>query len=103
MNTAVASAEAENRMVSPRGSSPSVSSVSTLIEKPGWLRKQLFEMVMRTKKGHVPSSFSIVEILIALFYGGILRYQAGRPADPRRDRIIVSKGHVGCRTPRNRS
>ena len=94
MNTAVASTEAENRMTSLRGTSPSGPAVSTLIERSGWLRKQLFEMVMRTKKGHVPSSFSIVEILIALFYSGILRYQAGRPADPLRDRMIVSKGHA---------
>ncbi len=65
-----------------------------LIERSAWLRKQLFEMVMRTKKGHVPSSFSCVEILIALYYGGVFRYQTGQPADPLRDRLIVSKGHA---------
>jgi transketolase len=68
--------------------------MSALIERSAWLRKELFRMVMRTKKGHIPSSFSCAEILIALFYGGILRYQKGRPSDPLRDRIIVSKGHA---------
>ena len=94
MKTALAAAEPENRIVSLGELCPSGVAVATLIERSGWLRKQLFEMVMRTKKGHVPSSFSAVEILIALFYGGILRYQTGRPADPLRDKIIVSKGHA---------
>ena len=81
-------------MVPRRAPAPTASSVRDLIGKSAWLRKQLFEMVMRTKKGHVPSSFSCAEVLIALFYGGILRYQTGRPDDPGRDRIIVSKGHA---------
>ena len=44
--------------------------------------------------GTCPSSFSCAEILIALFYGGVLRYRPGAAADPARDRLIVSKGHA---------
>lgn len=68
--------------------------IPTLIAKSSWLRKKLFEMVMRTKKGHIPSSYSCAEILIALFYGGVLRYRHGHANDPTRDRMIVSKGHA---------
>ena len=51
-------------------------------------------MVMATKKGHIPSCFSSVELLVSLFYGGTLRYQRGKPDDSDRDRLIVSKGHA---------
>lgn len=64
-----------------------------LIRRSLWLRQALFEMVVRTRCGHVPSSFSCAEILIALFYGGVLRYVPGDSAAPR-DRIVVSKGHA---------
>lgn len=90
----VAPAETNLGTAPDRVASQSNLDVSALIERSAWLRKELFRMVIRTKKGHVPSSFSCAEILIALFYGGILRYQKGRPSDPLRDRIIVSKGHA---------
>ncbi len=52
-------------------------------EKSAWLRRELFEMVVRQGKGHLPSCFSCVDILVALYYGGI-KY----------DKVIVSKGHA---------
>ena len=66
----------------------------TFAERSRWLRQELFEMVVRTRRGHVPSSFSCADILVALFYGGILRHEHGRPDAPERDRLIVSKGHA---------
>lgn len=59
-----------------------------------WLRATLFEMLARVNQGHPGSIFSQVEILVTLFYGGIFSYTKGNPADPDRDRIIVSKGHA---------
>lgn len=53
--------------------------------KAKWLRQNIFELVVAKKKGHIPSCFSIVEILIALYYGGIKRPQ---------DKVIISKGHA---------
>jgi transketolase len=68
--------------------------INDLKEKAAWLRCALFDMVMRQRKGHLPSSYSITEILVALYYGGIARYRAGEPDFPGRDRVIVSKGHA---------
>ena len=68
--------------------------LNDLQAKSIWLRQQLFEMAMRPKKGHIPSSFSCAEILIALYYGGVAHVSPGKPEDPNRDRIIVSKGHA---------
>jgi transketolase len=68
--------------------------LDALAAKSRWLRRELFEMVVRTKKGHVPSSYSCAEIAVALFYGGILRVDPKNPRWPDRDSFIVSKGHA---------
>ncbi|MDP6926607.1 MAG: transketolase, partial [Rhodospirillales bacterium] len=68
--------------------------IKDLEQKALWLRRELFEMVMRQRKGHIPSSYSCAEIMVALYYGGIAKCTPGKPDDPSRDRIIVSKGHA---------
>lgn len=65
-----------------------------LNQKSRWLRQQLFDLVIETKKGHIPSSYSAAEISLALFYGGYLRFDPKNPKWPERDRFIVSKGHA---------
>lgn len=69
--------------------------LADLKKKCSWLRREAFEMVVRSKKGHYPSSSSCVEVVVALFYGGFLKYNAQNPKDPARDRIFISKGHAG--------
>lgn len=58
------------------------------------LRLDILEMTTRAGSGHPSSSFSAVEILTALFFGGILRYRPDEPWWPARDRFIMSKGHA---------
>jgi len=70
------------------------SEIEKLIPKSQWLRKSLFQMAMRAQKGHIPSSFSCVEILISLFYGGILKTFPNEPRHPERDRLFISKGQA---------
>ena len=65
-------------------------------EKALWLRRELWKMVMRQRKGHIPSYYSCVEIIVALYYAGVARVVKGLPEDPNRDRIIVSKGHAAA-------
>jgi transketolase len=62
-----------------------------LEQRAAWLRREIFEMVIRQQAGHIPSSFSMVEILVSLFYGGLVNCD---PLDPDRDRVIISKGHA---------
>ena len=61
---------------------------------PKVIRRRILDMIFKAKSGHVASSFSIVEILLSLFFG-ILRVDPSNPDDPDRDRFILSKGH-GC-------
>jgi len=68
--------------------------INDLEDKALWLRQQVFDMVIRQGKGHIPSCYSCAEIMTALYYGGNVRYTVGNPDDPDRDRVIVSKGHA---------
>jgi transketolase len=68
--------------------------LSTLKEIARSLRLDILDATTRAGSGHPSSSFSSVEIVTALYFGGILRY---RPQDPwwrERDRFIMSKGHA---------
>ena len=58
------------------------------------IRREILEMIYRTKGPHIGCSFSMVEILVALYFK-ILKINPKNPADPNRDRFILSKGH-GC-------
>jgi len=51
-------------------------------------------MVTRAREGHIPSSFSIVDVVHHL-YAKVLSYDAKNPQWPDRDFFILSKGH-GC-------
>lgn len=59
------------------------------------LRRHIIETTTRAGSGHPSSSVSMVEILTALYFGGVLRHQPDQPDWPDRDRFILSKGH-GC-------
>ena len=65
-----------------------------LQEKARYLRRRAFAMVMQAGKGHLGGSFSCTEILVALYYGGVLRFDPGMPTWGQRDRFILSKGHA---------
>ena len=59
-----------------------------------WVRRRLWEMTMRLRRGHLPSCYSCVDILVALYYGGFIRSISKEPKHPDRDRLIISKGHA---------
>lgn len=58
------------------------------------LRLDILEMTTKAGSGHVSSSYSAVELVAALFFGGVLNYRPGEPDWPERDRFIMSKGHA---------
>ena len=58
------------------------------------IRKVILNMIYQAKAPHIASSFSIVEILVVLYFK-YLKIPADNPRDKRRDRLILSKGH-GC-------
>jgi transketolase len=62
-----------------------------LVEKAKEIRRSILEMCCGAGTGHVTSSFSCTEIMVALFYGGILRFDPRKPDWEKRDRFILSK------------
>ncbi|MEX1297293.1 MAG: transketolase [Candidatus Limnocylindrales bacterium] len=57
------------------------------------VRLRDLKMVHRAKLGHIGGEFSAIDILVTLFFGGVLRYDPTNPDDPERDRFVLSKGH----------
>ena len=68
--------------------------IKGLKEKAHQLRNEMFEMCVKAGTGHVTSSLSCMDILVALYHGGILRYDPGNPKWEDRDRVILSKGQA---------
>ncbi len=68
--------------------------LDALKKKARDLRLDILDMTTKAASGHPSSSFSAVEILTALYFGGILRYRSDDPHWPDRDRFLLSKGHA---------
>lgn len=56
------------------------------------LRIKIAEIVYNAGEGHIPSAYSIIDILSAL-YGKFLKYDSKNPDWEERDYFILSKGH----------
>lgn len=72
-----------------------MADITQLEEKAKWLRREILEMCTTAGTGHLASAFSCVEIMVALYYGGILHFDPANPDWDERDRFIISKGHCG--------
>ncbi|HEY3277550.1 MAG TPA: transketolase [Syntrophorhabdaceae bacterium] len=67
--------------------------IGRLSEISKTIRREILELIYRTRSPHIGPSFSIVEVLVALYF----KYLNVDPADPSkadRDRLIMSKGHA---------
>ncbi len=68
--------------------------IKELQRKANEIRKEVLEMCITGKTGHVTSSFSCSEILTALYFGNILKYNSQIQKWQDRDRFILSKGQA---------
>ena len=64
------------------------------VKKGKELRKKILQEIFEAKSGHPGGSLSIVEILMALYYGGVMDYDAKDPKKNDRDLFVLSKGHA---------
>jgi transketolase len=65
-----------------------------LAELAGLVRYFILKATTHAGSGHPTSALSAVELMVALFFGGALRYDPERPGCPNNDRILFSKGHA---------
>jgi len=66
-----------------------------LEEKSRKIRIDILNAVHKAGKGHIGGAFSIVDVLVSLFYRGVLKFDSENPSWEFRDRFILSKGHSG--------
>ena len=72
---------------------PNAPDLSALRSRATEIRRLIVEMLAEAGSGHPGGSLSAVEVVTALYFGGLLRYDAANPEWPDRDRFILSKGH----------
>ncbi|MCC6628884.1 MAG: transketolase, partial [Chloroflexi bacterium] len=75
----------------PGGETPPLEDLQ---ERAREMRRWIVKSTTQAGSGHPSSSMSVTEILVALYFGGVLRYDPARPDWPERDRFIMSKGHA---------
>lgn len=57
-------------------------------------RKDVLKMAFKAGGAHIAPAYSIIELLTVLYFGNIMRYHPQDPLWPKRDRLILSKGHA---------
>ena len=67
---------------------------NTFKSKSQETRLSILDTIYHSGKGHIGGAYSCTEILVALYYGGILKYDPKNPKWDQRDRFIISKGHA---------
>ncbi len=58
------------------------------------MRTDIIRMICEAGSGHPGGSLSCIDILTALYFGGVLHHDPAHPADPTRDRFVLAKGHA---------
>lgn len=69
--------------------------IHTLKAKAKQIRLDILNAIKKAGKGHIGGSYSIVDILVTLYYGKILKFDPANSKWEKRDRFILSKGHAG--------
>lgn len=57
------------------------------------IKRRMFEIVI-AGSGHLGGPLSSLQMMVALYFGGILRYDPNDPYNPNRDRVLM-RGHLG--------
>ncbi len=57
-------------------------------------RVQIIRMLTHAGSGHPGGANSVIDLLVAIYFGRKLRIDPKRPDWPERDRVILSKGHA---------
>lgn len=67
--------------------------VKELTVQANTIRKDILEMINNIQSGHLGGSFSMVEVLTALYFDE-MHYDPKNPSLKDRDRFVLSKGHT---------
>lgn len=59
------------------------------------IRRRNLQAVFEAGAGHIGGELSVIDILTVLYFD-VLRIDPETPLDPKRDRLVLSKGHTAC-------
>lgn len=76
-----------------REARPAVAELATLSRR---LRRDAIEAIYRAGSGHPGSALSTMDVLVALYHGGLLRHDPKRPDWDERDYFLLSNGHASA-------
>ena len=65
-----------------------------LEDKARWVRQMALEATAASGRGHLGGTYSCTDLLVAMYYGGGIRFDPAQPGWPDRDRLLVGKGHA---------
>ncbi len=68
--------------------------LSDLQIKAKLIRRHIITSTTQAASGHPTSSLSATDLATALYFGGVMRYDAKNPTWPARDKFFLSKGHA---------
>lgn len=71
-----------------------MTSCSSLAKIANRLRLTTLQAIHSAGSGHPGGSLSCLDILTAIYFGGVLKHNPKKPNDPERDYFILSKGHA---------
>ncbi|MFH1461276.1 MAG: transketolase, partial [Patescibacteria group bacterium] len=58
------------------------------------LRKDVIEMLIEAKSGHSAGPLGMADVFAALYFGGVVKYDAKKPDWPERDMVVLSNAHI---------
>lgn len=68
--------------------------ISELMTMSRTVRSDIVTMIHKAGSGHPGGSLSAADLMVGLYFGGIMNVDPSNPEWPGRDRFILSKGHV---------
>jgi len=68
--------------------------ISELEETARKIRREIIQMIYQAGSGHPGGNLSVTDILTALYFGNILKFDPRNPKAEKRDRLILSAGHL---------
>ncbi len=89
--TLATATKAPARAQKPARGTPMLSHLKALAKL---IRYYSLAMTTKAGSGHPTSALSAADLMTALFFGGVFRYDTNDPAYPNNDRLIFSKGHA---------
>lgn len=91
----MADSEQEGTLVKDVFHGQDIELLRRLHDKAKWVRRETLRIHQLAPETRIASCLSDVEVFVALYYGGILKYDPRNPRWEERDRLVVSKGHGG--------